>query len=585
MVRLLSLNVGLPRAVEWRGRIVNTAIWKSPVRGPVTARKLNIDGDGQADRTGHGGENRAVFVYQIDSYRYWESYLGRSAFEYGYFGENFTVEGLSDDEVCIGDRYRVGEALFEVSQPRVTCYRLGIRTGVPEMAALVVAHGRPGFYLRVIEEGVVQSDDEITQTLSGDGGMTISEINSLLYKPGHPRDRLAVAARLQTLSEGWRASFEALLKETENVDSGGNAGLTSASRLPVAWKGFREFRVSKKSLETDYVTSLELVPTDGEPLPEYAAGQFVVLRLDPRSNPTMLRSYSLSGRQDGSHYRVSIKRESHGAASRFVRDRLQAGDIVSASAPRGSFTLSNGDGPVVLISVGIGITPLLSILHQMAKVNSARPVWWVHGARNGAERVFSQETRESLELLPNARRMIFYSAPTNADVPGSDFDVAGRITAGALGAMGIPREADFFVCGPSEFQRDIEAGMRALGVEAGRIHSETFGSAPPITPGIAEVRNRTPHRPEGLTGSGPMVSFARSGIDAAWDVRFGSLLDFAEACDVSVRWACRTGVCHTCETAMVSGQVGYGPDPIDNPADGNILLCCSRPTTDVVIDL
>src|SRR5207302_11109348 len=128
MARLLSVNVGLPRDIEWRGRTVRTAIWKDPVQGSRRVKRLNVEGDGQADLGGHGGEQRAVFVYQIDSYRYWEERLGRRDFTHGQFGENFTIEGLPDDEVCIGDRYRIGTALFEVTQPRVTCYRVGIRT-------------------------------------------------------------------------------------------------------------------------------------------------------------------------------------------------------------------------------------------------------------------------------------------------------------------------------------------------------------------------------------------------------------------------------------------------------------------------
>ena len=157
MARLLSVNVGLPRDVAWQGKTVHTAVWKAPVEGPRMVRRLNIDGDGQGDLAGHGGEHRAVFVYQIDSYRYWQNQLGRKDFTYGQFGENFTVEGLSDAEVCIGDRYRIGGALFEVTQPRVTCYRVGIRMNEPQMAALLVAHGRPGFYFRVLEEGEVRS--------------------------------------------------------------------------------------------------------------------------------------------------------------------------------------------------------------------------------------------------------------------------------------------------------------------------------------------------------------------------------------------------------------------------------------------
>src|SRR4051794_5863787 len=161
VARLVSINVGLPREITWRGRTVFTGIWKEPVDGPRTVRRLNVDGDGQGDLQGHGGEQRAVYVYQLDSYRYWQDQMRRDDFTFGQFGENFTVEGLGDDDVCIGDRYRIGTALFEVTQPRVTCYRVGIRMDEPQMAALLVEHGRPGFYFRVVEEGEVQAGDDV----------------------------------------------------------------------------------------------------------------------------------------------------------------------------------------------------------------------------------------------------------------------------------------------------------------------------------------------------------------------------------------------------------------------------------------
>ena len=157
MPRLLSVNVGLPRDVTWNGKTVRTAVWKSPVTGRQMVRKLDIDGDAQGDLAGHGGEQRAVFVYQMDSYRYWERFLGRNDFTFGQFGENFTVEGLPDNEVCIGDQYRIGDAVFEVTQPRVTCYRVGIRMNEPRMPALLVAHRRPGFYFRVLQEKLVRA--------------------------------------------------------------------------------------------------------------------------------------------------------------------------------------------------------------------------------------------------------------------------------------------------------------------------------------------------------------------------------------------------------------------------------------------
>ena len=214
MGTLASVNVGMPKDVPWQGKTVFTGVFKDAVTGPRRVRKLNVDGDGQGDLAGHGGEQRAVFVYQLDSYRYWERELGRDDFVHGQFGENFTVEGLRDDEVCIGDRYRIGTAVFEVTQPRVTCYRVGIRMNDPRIPALLVSHRRPGFYFRVLEEGEVEAGDEIVKLASGPEQMTVAEVDALLYLPGHPRQQLLRALRIPALSPGWRASFEALLERS-----------------------------------------------------------------------------------------------------------------------------------------------------------------------------------------------------------------------------------------------------------------------------------------------------------------------------------------------------------------------------------
>jgi ferredoxin-NADP reductase/MOSC domain-containing protein YiiM len=586
MGRLLSVNVGLPRDVTWQGRTVHTGIWKAPVEGPRMARRLNIDGDGQGDLNGHGGERRAVFVYQMDSYRYWQDHLGRNDFAYGQFGENFTVDGLPDAEVCIGDRYRIGGALFEVTQPRVTCYRLGIRLDEPEMPALVVKHGRPGFYFRVIEEGEVKAGDEITKVASGPERMSVFEINALLYTPSHPRDRLERALRIPALSFGWHRSFEALLaREREGGVTTGNAGLTGAPSAPLAWRGFRPLRVSRKVRESGDVVSLLLEPTDGQPIAKTLPGQFVVLRLGPASAPALMRSYSLSGEPGASHYRVSVKREVDGTASGYVNDALKVGDIVQASAARGSFTLRPGDTPVVLLSAGIGVTPVLAMLHALAAEASTREIWWLYGTRSGREHPFAEEVRELLKALVHHHSYICYSSPDPQDRPNVDFNSAGRLNMQVLQQLNLPRDGDFYICGPSTFMSDLTDGLAALGVARDRIHTEMFGAGPSTTPGIAAVPRRPPHVPSGNPGSGPLVSFARSGLNVRWDPTFQSLLELAEACDVPVRWACRTGVCHTCESGLVAGKVDYRPQPIDAPADGNLLICCSQPEGDVVIDL
>ena len=586
MAHLLSVNVGLPRDIAWRGKTVYTGIWKTPVQGKRMVRRFNIDGDGQGDLAGHGGEQRAVFVYQIDSYRYWQRQLGRSDFSYGQFGENFTVDGLSDDEVCIGDRYRIGSAVFEVTQPRVTCYRVGIRMDEPRMAALLVAHGRPGFYIRVIEEGEVEAGGEIVQVAAGPERMTVAEVNALLYKPGHPRSQLERALRIPALSEGWRHSFQALLESADGGAVTGNPGLTSAAGPPPAWAGFRPLRVSRKDRESPSVTSLTLDPTDGRKLANALPGQFVVIRLRPTPDArVLLRSYSLSGEASDACYRVSVKREPHGAAGAYIETQVQVGDVLDVSAPRGSFTLRSGDGPVVLLSAGVGATPVLAMLHALAAGASQREVWWIYGAHDGGDHPFAAEARALLQALARSHHHIRYSSPRPADRAALDFDAPGRLNVRALQDLGVPRDADFYLCGPPAFMSDLTTGLAAWGVAIDRVHTEIFGSAPSVTPGVVSAPRRAPHRPDGPEGAGPLVSFARSNLAVRWGPAFHSILELAETCDVPVRWSCRTGVCHTCETALIGGAVGYDPDPVEPPADGNVLICCSRPAGDIVIDL
>jgi ferredoxin-NADP reductase/MOSC domain-containing protein YiiM len=584
---LLSVNVGLPRDIAWRGKTVHTAIWKAPVQGPRVVRRLNIDGDGQGDLVGHGGEHRAVFVYQIDCYRYWQTELGRNDLTFGQFGENFTVEGLPDREVCIGDRYRIGSASFEVTQPRVTCYRVGIRMNEPKMAALLVARGRPGFYLRVLEEGEVKAGDEIVQLGAGPERMTVVEINALLYMPGHPRSQLERALRIPALSPGWRASFQALLGQVQcRGATAGNAGLAPVSGAPPAWAGFRPLRVSQKIRESKSVISLVLEPMDGLPLSAAVPGQFVVLRLSLAPNsPALMRSYSLSGEPSTRCYRVSIKREPHGVAGAYIDEKVRVGDVLDVSAARGSFTLRPGDAPVIFLSAGIGATPVLAMLHALAAEASPREVWWLYGARHRREHPFAQEALTLLKVLPRAHSHIRYSSPDPEDRLGADFDARGRLDMGVLRELKVPRNADFYICGPPAFMSDLTAGLAAWGIAASRIHTELFGSGPSQTPGVAASPLRPPHLPAGPSGTGPLVSFARSGLNVHWGPAFQSLLELAEACDIPVRWSCRTGVCHSCESGLVAGTVNYRPDPIDKPADGNVLICCSQPRGDVVIDL
>src|ERR1700735_652911 len=585
MPRLLSVNVGLPREVTWKGKTVRTAVWKSPVRGRRMVRKLDIDGDAQADLAGHGGEHRAVFVYQMDSYHYWERFLGRNDFTFGQFGENFTVEGLPDNEVCIGDRYRIGAAEFEVTQPRVTCYRVAIRMNEPRMPALLVAQHRPGFYFRVLQEGEVGAGDDIVKITDGPERFSVAEVDALLYLPGHSSAQLQRALRIPALSKGWQSSFQTMLQQDlSSKTTVGNPGLAYEEQAP-AWPGFRQMRVANINKDSDSVTSFFLKPIDGQALPVFQAGQFVVLRLlVDAGKPPVLRSYSLSDLPVADHFRISVKNELNGIGSSFLCNHTQEGDVLDVSAPRGSFTLRPSQSPVVLLSAGVGATPVMSMLHSLAAERSQREVWWIYGARNRVEHPFAEESRSLLKQLSRGRGYIVYSRPAAIDQVGADFDAAGHIDTALIEKIGVSQGSDFYLCGPSSFLQNMRDGLRNWGVLAGNVHTEVFGSLEAITPGMAQVVH-TPHLPQGPPGSGPPVSFARSGITAAWDRKFASLLELAEACDVPVRWSCRAGICHTCMTGLIGGSIAYDPEPLERPAPGNVLICCSQPNAGVSLDL
>jgi ferredoxin-NADP reductase/MOSC domain-containing protein YiiM len=577
---LLSVNVGMPKDVPWQGKTVFTGVFKDSVSGPRRVGRLNVAGDGQGDLAGHGGEQRAVFVYQIASYRYWERELGRSDFVHGQFGENFTVEGLSDDEVCIGDRYRIGAALLEVTQPRVTCYRVGLRMDDPRIPALLVSHRRPGFYLRVLEEGDVQAGDEILKVAAGEEQMAVAEVDALLYLPGHPRQQLLRALRIGALSPGWQASFRALL---DGEPGAGNAGLAVTSPPP-AWPGFRRLTVAAIERESDDVISIRLEDPGGAALPAARPGQYLTVRIQPEGR-SVLRNYSMSGPPGAGAYRITVKREHDGTASGFLHTHLAVGDQLDIAAPRGTFILDATHAPVLLISAGIGATPVLAMLNALAHERSDREIWWLHGARSRRDHCFAGEARRLLAALPNVRTHVYYSRPGPGDRAGRDFDHAGRLTPSVLAELEPPRDAEAYLCGPTPFMEAISAGLAAIGLDASHIHTEPFGPAPGRAPGIASTPARAPHPPTGEPGSGPVIEFARSNLAVSWSGDYTSLLELAEACDVPVRWSCRTGVCHNCETTLIAGSVDYDPDPVEPPADGSALICCSRPHDAVVLDL
>jgi ferredoxin-NADP reductase/MOSC domain-containing protein YiiM len=523
---LVSVNVGMPKDVPWQGKTVHTGIWKYPVHGPAMARRLNIDGDGQGDLAGHGGEQRAVLVYQLDS------------------------------------------------------YRVGLRLGQPQLPALLVSHHRPGFYMRVITEGHIQAGDAIVKTRTGSGALSVADTDALLYLPGRDPRKLRAALRIPALSPGWQRSFRDLLAAAEG---NGTVGAPAQGVEP-AWPAFRELRVAEVVRESATVSSIYFAAADGTALPAARAGQYLTLRITGAGQPTAVRSYSLSSALDAGTYRISVKQEPHGIASSYLNHDLEPGAVLDVAAPRGDFVLDDGTGPVLLISAGIGVTPVLAMLHQLAARHSERDIWWLYGARGPHEHPFAAEAHALLASLPHAREHVFYSAATPAE-RHRVHAACGRLNKQALASRGVPADASAYICGPTSFMADMRDALTALGVAPAAIHTELFGALPSINPGLTGQARRAPHQPPGSQRTGPLVTFARSGISTPFASEWRSVLDLADACDVPTRWSCRTGVCHTCVTPLLSGDITYNPAPLEPPAGGEVLICCARPGTDIVLDM
>lgn len=563
--RLVSVNVGMPKDVGWHGKTVHTGIWKTPVEGPVMVRRLNIDGDGQGDLAGHGGEQRAVMVYQTESYDYWRDYLGRDDLQPGQFGENFTVTGLDDRSVCIGDRYRIGDAEFEVTQPRVTCFRVGMRLGVPEMPNLLVSQHRPGFYFRVITEGLVRAGDDIVLTRPGRHQLSVADVDALLYLPDRNVDQLRKVVEVPALSPGWQQSFRDLL--------------VAPTQPPIAvepgWIGFRRLRVTATHPESPTVMSIRLEPDDGGSLPTPLPGQYLTVKVPGAGDPPPMRSYSLSGDPADGYYRISVKREDHGQVSQWLHSHAKIGTVIESAAPRGDFCLIDDSSPVILVSAGIGATPVMAMAHALAAANSPRQIWWLHTTQDIATQAFSTEVTALLDYLPDAHQRVFYTR-------GED---ARRLDRPSIAALGLPTDATAYLCGPAAFMDDIRDALTAVGVDPAHIHTELFGALPPINPGVVGEPPKRPHPPEGVPGSGPRITFARSGLSVNWAPGFRTLLELAEACDVPTRYSCRSGVCHTCVTPVIEGTTDYSRPPLEEPADGTVLLCTATPHSDLVLDL
>ncbi len=580
-MKLLSVNVSLPKEITFKGKTVRTGIFKKPVEGRVGVKTLNLEGDGQADLLGHGGLFRAVYVYSFDNYASWEGELGRSDFTFGQFGENLTGEGLLDQDVHVGDIFRIGTVIFQVTQPRVPCYKLAIKMGVEGFYNQLLASGRLGFYFRVLQEGEVGAGDVIERTRVDPIGMPITEVNKLMYFDKDNLEGARKSLRVEALSPGWRTTFEGRLAKAELSTS--------------IQEKLRTFIVDRKVAESETITSFYLLPQDGKPLAPFLPGQFLPLKLDIAGQyKPVLRTYSLSDSPNRDYYRLTIKREPApadrpdlypGVSSTYFHDEVEPGSKLSAKSPRGKFFLdAQAETPLVLLSAGVGLTPLISMLNAIVEAGSNRPVWFIHGSRNGREHVMGAHVRQVAEENSNVQIHIRYSRPSSEDTVGRDYDEAGYVDIDLVKRFVPSKAVDFYLCGPTPFLKSLFEGLLAWGVSESRIHYEFFGPA-------SALKERAKVAPAKRAAEVAEcceeieVTFSKSSVKANWNPSFESILDLAEANGLSPDYSCRAGICHTCICELEEGEVEYVQEPLEPPDEGSVLICCSKPKTNVVVGL
>lgn len=473
--------------------------------------------------------------------------------------------------------FKIGGAVVEVTQPRVPCFKLGIKMGIDGFERRFLESLRVGFYLRVLEEGEVGAGDVFELLRPDPERMTVRELNNVGYFDTDNLREARRALRIQALSVGWRDWLEKRLMAPDKRAS--------------STRGLRRLSVERKVRESDVIISFYLESDDGEPLLPFVPGQFLPVRLDVPGQPTPLtRMYSLSdGPADRDHYRLSIKREGApenrsdlppGVASSYLHNQVEQGTKLEAAPPRGKFTLDPwSELPVVLLSAGVGLTPMISMLNAIVEIGSGRPVWFIHGARSGREHALS--TFAVLHSNTTTSRYTFGTAgPKRVMWKAATSTALGAWTPHSsrkccAGATTISMSG-----GPTAFMKELYGGLRDRGVPETRIHYEFFGAGSALGEEDASVTSgSTVDRCTEIE-----VIFASSGVTANWQPTSGSILELAEAHGLSPAYSCRSGVCHTCECALEAGEVEYVEQPMVPPEEGAVLIRCWKPKTDVVLE-
>ena len=548
--RVLAINVSAVRTVTFRGRQVTTGFFKKSVVGRVRLGSLGLAGDGQADRSAHGGSDMALYAYPQEHARFWERVVGRHLAS-GSFGENLTIEGMLESDIRVGDVFRLGGAVLQVTQPRIPCFKLTMAMDDgDDFAARFLRERRLGWYFRVLVEGDIGTGDCFELMSSDAASPSMADYIDAYQFSGNPTT-LRHSMRARDLPIKHRAQLRKRLFRQLQIEHSSS------------WVGWQSLHVTSIVQECDGVRSFHLSAETGQAI-NALPGQFLTI-----STGGLTRAYSVSGRS-GEGVRISVRRQGEDPSrsmSAFLHDRVSVGHALLARSPAGSFVADPmAEDDLLLVAGGIGVTPFLPMMHLVARQQSRRVVL-VLSVASPAELPFKEELHALSVSTAGVRILLAY---TGADANVEPTDHHGRIDESLLGKalsnIGLTRSC--YICGSEAFNQHMFAMLLRLGVEASSIFVEQF----------LKTKVALPNE-----GPQPKVVFQRSGFEVDWDPSAGSLLDLAESHGLAPAFGCRAGTCETCSVALKSGNVAY--TEMVEPPEGEVLPCCAYPTSDVSIDL
>ena len=567
--KLLAVFAG--RVAPLGPKSVRSAFVKGRIDGAVLVKSLGLDGDEQADLAVHGGMDKAVYAYPSANYPLWHDEFPEHVQIWGpgSLGENLTLSGFDETNVNIGDVFKIGSAVLEVTQPRKPCFKLALRfNGDQRIAPRMIREARTGWYFRVIREGYLVAGDQVEFLDRRHEEWSIKRINQQAYDRSATEEKLRAIAALPELSVAWRNQTVSTANSTSSKKSSSK---------------FRAFVLSDVMVESRSIRSLVFTPVDGENVPLHEPGQHVQVRLtSPGSTEISIRRYTISSAPSGKNLRISVKIEDKGRISSLLH-QLRLGDQIEISRPQGRFVLARESGrPVALISAGVGITPMISMLHAAVTQDGRYPfvpgILFLHGARNGAEHAFAEQVRVSLTKHPEAISKIFYSQPTHEDRVNGKFDHEGRMSLRHTGKFSAT-EYDYYICGPVTFMNAIIDELKSKGVSDSQIRTETFDFSSDESVASSAV---TPDALRKLKTSAK-VRFENADKSVIWSPEQGTLLDLAEANGIDVSSDCRMGICGACSTRIAGGEVTHLTLDRSQPNKDEALLCCSVPKTDELV--